>query len=227
MSLLKEQQSAISTAELAQTHAEKAIDYAIRSGEHLINVKAELPHGDFIPWMEKSMPIRLTQCKAYMKIAKNKNILNSRRAAFLDGDNYSIRGALEAIKEEEYNSKAKEEKPRAGKPKPNTETEEAVKKAKEKAEWEATEREQKRKEAHRKEQKKKQDESMEDLFEGIFGIRTDIDDVAYKLAIVIIKMNNEEGEKKIFKLLKQYCHPDKGGSDELFKLITEIEEDMK
>ena len=68
---------AIEYCNKAKEYAEKAVDYAIKCGEELIKVKAELPHGEFILWIEANMPIKRNQCQKYMTLARNKELLET------------------------------------------------------------------------------------------------------------------------------------------------------
>jgi hypothetical protein len=38
----------------------------------LAEVKASLPHGEFIPWVEGNMPVKRKQCSKYMRLAKER-----------------------------------------------------------------------------------------------------------------------------------------------------------
>ena len=86
---------AIDSANKANEYAEKAIDYAIECGIHLIKVKQEVNHGDFLPWIEKNMPCSLRTAQNYIRVSNNIELVNTKRASFLEND--SIRGALESV----------------------------------------------------------------------------------------------------------------------------------
>jgi hypothetical protein len=54
------------------------------------------------------------------------------------------------------------------------------------------------------------------------------EDPYYRLGALILKMGDPNLEKAIFKLLKQYAHPDKGNyGDEIFKAIAQLEGDLR
>lgn len=90
------QQSAISNATAAQDHAQQAINYAIACGEDLIKIKAEIGHGNFTPWIKNNMPVSDHQCRKYIKVAQNRDLLKRTRES--DLDDLSINGALRFIK---------------------------------------------------------------------------------------------------------------------------------
>ena len=57
---------------LAQSHAEEAIDSACRAGELLLQVKAELAHGEFLTWLELNCSVSARQAQRYMRAAQGK-----------------------------------------------------------------------------------------------------------------------------------------------------------
>jgi len=56
----------------AISHADKAIEYARQAGELLLSVKNDLPHGDFIPWVECNVDVTPRQAQRYMAAAQGK-----------------------------------------------------------------------------------------------------------------------------------------------------------
>lgn len=72
---MNSQELAIEYCNKAKKHAEKAIDYAIKCGEELIKIKAELKHGEFAIWIEANMPISYSMCRKYMQLYNNKNLI--------------------------------------------------------------------------------------------------------------------------------------------------------
>jgi len=110
---------AIDSANKANEYAEKAIDYAIECGIHLIKVKQEVNHGDFLPWIEKNMPIDYKQCQRYLKLSNNIELINRTRVSYLK--DMSIRGALELISTEEKRLKEIERKKKWEEDAPNRE----------------------------------------------------------------------------------------------------------
>jgi hypothetical protein len=59
---------------LANDHADKAVDYARRAGQLLLDVKASLPHGDFLPWLKENVEVSERQAQRYMRAALGKPI---------------------------------------------------------------------------------------------------------------------------------------------------------
>jgi hypothetical protein len=66
-----------------------AVDHAINAGEMLAEVKAGLGHGEWLPWLEANFQATPRVAQTYMKLAANKEALNTKRASYS-----SIRGAL-------------------------------------------------------------------------------------------------------------------------------------
>ena len=56
--------------DLAEKHAGQAVEHARRAGALLMQVKAELKHGEFIPWMEKNIRVTPRQAQRYIAAAK-------------------------------------------------------------------------------------------------------------------------------------------------------------
>ena len=56
----------------AQQHAERAIEHAKRAGQLLMQVKAELPHGEFLPWIDANLEVSRRQAQRYMRAAQGK-----------------------------------------------------------------------------------------------------------------------------------------------------------
>jgi hypothetical protein len=53
-------------------HADKAIAFARQAGELLMQVKSALPHGAFLPWVEKNCTVSPRQAQRYMSAAQGK-----------------------------------------------------------------------------------------------------------------------------------------------------------
>jgi hypothetical protein len=54
---------------LARSSAESAVQYAIRCGELLLAKKAELEHGEFMPWVETNCEFSTRHARRYMEAA--------------------------------------------------------------------------------------------------------------------------------------------------------------
>ncbi len=61
----------------AQQHAAKAIDHAIEAGKLLLKVKAELPHGQFLAWLEANIAVSARQARRYMQAAQGKPLIKT------------------------------------------------------------------------------------------------------------------------------------------------------
>lgn len=56
---------------LARSHADSAVQHAIRCGELLLRKKAELKHGEFKPWIEENCEFSYPSAVRYMRVANN------------------------------------------------------------------------------------------------------------------------------------------------------------
>ena len=54
----------------ATAHAQSAIDHARAAGDLLLRVKEELPHGEFIPWVEANCRVSPRQAQRYMRASR-------------------------------------------------------------------------------------------------------------------------------------------------------------
>lgn len=72
--------------------AADAVTHAIKAGEMLIEAKAGLDHGEFIPWVDRNCRFKRRQAQNYMRVAK------AHRDALLPAE--SINAALRMIAEE-------------------------------------------------------------------------------------------------------------------------------
>ena len=59
---------------LAVRHASSAIEHAKRAGELLTQVKAVLPHGEFLAWVETHVEISPRQAQRYMAAAQGRTL---------------------------------------------------------------------------------------------------------------------------------------------------------
>lgn len=77
--------------ELAVGHAEKAVEHAREAGRLLLQIKSELAHGAFLPWVEQHLAVSARQAQRYMRVAQGKllpprAIANTTRASYLCPD---------------------------------------------------------------------------------------------------------------------------------------------
>jgi len=56
----------------AIAHADKAVDYARQAGDLLLKVKADLPHGEFLPWLAANCIVSDRQARRYMAASLGK-----------------------------------------------------------------------------------------------------------------------------------------------------------
>lgn len=59
---------------LATDHASKAINHAVTIGNLLLEVKAQLPHGEYTPWIETHLEVSPRQARRYVDAALGKTI---------------------------------------------------------------------------------------------------------------------------------------------------------
>ncbi|EMJ90286.1 DUF3102 domain-containing protein [Leptospira meyeri] len=71
----------------------RAIQSAIMIGEILVHKKQTLPHGAFLPWVEKNAPFSRASAANYMRMYENRDLLNVKRVLHL-------RDALKLLSEE-------------------------------------------------------------------------------------------------------------------------------
>lgn len=74
---------------LAQQCAETAVQHAVRCGQLLLEVKASLQHGEFMPWVSANCGFSYESAKRYMMVAKESEkgnaLPNSLRGLFPSG----------------------------------------------------------------------------------------------------------------------------------------------
>jgi hypothetical protein len=73
--------------------AEKALEHAAECGRRLIEAKALLPHGAWLPWLEANTEVVARQSQKYMRLAEGWEEIEKRT----ESSHLSINGALEAI----------------------------------------------------------------------------------------------------------------------------------
>ena len=104
------QKLAIEYATKAKKSAEDAVNYALKAGERLIQVKKELPHGEFGTWIEANMPVTHDRCIRYMNAYQytclEQNTLQTCFGSIEDMSSAYInhKRALKAPKKEEVSS---------------------------------------------------------------------------------------------------------------------------
>lgn len=58
--------------DLAGQHAALAVEHAKRAGSLLLEVKAQLPHGEFLPWVRANVRVTPRQAQRYIAAAQGK-----------------------------------------------------------------------------------------------------------------------------------------------------------
>jgi DNA-directed RNA polymerase subunit F len=102
-----------------QSLAMQSLDHAIRIGELLSNVKTQLPHGRWIPWLNSNVKFSERTARNYISVFEHRTALKSARVADLTeaykllGNRTSKRGV--ATQEEELSSASREEVAQNGK----------------------------------------------------------------------------------------------------------------
>lgn len=80
--------------QLAEQSARMAIDHARRAGELLIQAKAAVPHGQWLPWLSENVTVGVRQAQRYMRLAQHPELANATSESHL-----TLSGALAAITE--------------------------------------------------------------------------------------------------------------------------------
>ena len=57
---------------IAVARAGEALQYAAEAGKLLLRVKASLPHGKFVAWIEKNVTVSVRQAQRYISVAQGK-----------------------------------------------------------------------------------------------------------------------------------------------------------
>lgn len=72
-----------------------SLEHAIHAGELLEKAKARLPHGEWLPWVEKNVKFTDRTARTYMNVAMNKEILLANRKKISD---LTLDGAIHLLK---------------------------------------------------------------------------------------------------------------------------------
>lgn len=89
----------------ARQHAGQALAHAIKAGEHLLEAKQYLKHGEWLPWLRDHTDIPERTAQLYMCLAKHKEVINTKSATVAD---LSIRGAVAEITKPKWPEKISE-----------------------------------------------------------------------------------------------------------------------
>ena len=77
----------------AQDAARTAVEHARRCGELLLQAKAAVGHGAFLPWLEANCRVKERQARNYMRITENWPLIANRHR----GADLSVKGALRLL----------------------------------------------------------------------------------------------------------------------------------
>lgn len=80
---------------LANDHAAKAIEHAFRCGEYLTKAKANVKHGEWLPWLEQNFEGTARTATNYMLIFRRQDEIQNRKHV----SDLGVRGALEHLRE--------------------------------------------------------------------------------------------------------------------------------
>lgn len=78
----------------ATAAAQTAIGHALNAGRLLLQVKAQLPHGEFLPWLRSNCTVKQRQARAYMRVTRNWRRIESKSAP---GADLTVKGALRLL----------------------------------------------------------------------------------------------------------------------------------
>ncbi len=78
----------------AAAAANTAIQHALNAGRLLLQVKAQLAHGEFLPWLRSNCTVKQRQARAYMRVARNWRRIESKTAP---GADLTVKGALRLL----------------------------------------------------------------------------------------------------------------------------------
>ncbi|MGE0283324.1 MAG: DUF3102 domain-containing protein [Parvibaculaceae bacterium] len=88
--------AAVIKAELAagRSAGRTAVEHFVKAGQHLIKVKVNIPHGQWLPWLEANCDLSERSAQGYMSLAKRWAIMTDKRR-----DEVALLGLREALKE--------------------------------------------------------------------------------------------------------------------------------
>ncbi len=72
-----------------------ATEYALAAGEHLLEAKDKVQHGDWEGWLEKHCQVSKREAQRYMKLVKKRDQLDAEDPKWME--NYSFTGALQSL----------------------------------------------------------------------------------------------------------------------------------
>ncbi len=71
--------------EACHASMQKGLDHALKAGALLLEAKAGLPHGEWLPWLKENCPdISERTVQRYMRLAENRDELRTKSATVAD-----------------------------------------------------------------------------------------------------------------------------------------------
>ena len=70
--------------EAARAAMRKGLEHALNAGEMLIEAKAAVPHGEWLPWLETNCSVSERTAQLYMKVARERERLGRESASLAD-----------------------------------------------------------------------------------------------------------------------------------------------
>src|SRR6202044_2192582 len=78
----------------AKAAVKRGVEHVIAAGELLIEAKAQLKHGEWLPWLEEHCGLSDRTARRYMRVARYKDKLGGENGHVSD---LSLRGALDTL----------------------------------------------------------------------------------------------------------------------------------
>ena len=89
----------------AREAAQTSLERAIEAGERLIEAKALVAHGQWLPWLKELCDLSERSAQVYMRLARHKDVTNTKSAAVAD---LTMRAAVAEITEPKWPDKLSE-----------------------------------------------------------------------------------------------------------------------
>jgi hypothetical protein len=89
----------------ARRHAGATLASAIEAGERLLEAKAQLDHGKWLPWLKEHVDLSERTAQLYMRLARNKDVTDTKSATAAD---LTISAAIKELTEPRWPDKLSE-----------------------------------------------------------------------------------------------------------------------
>ncbi len=80
--------------EAVEANFQRGFEHAVRAGLLLLEAKAHVPHGQWLPWLSENCAVSERSAQNYMRVAKNRPDLGTESATAAD---LTLRGAVAAL----------------------------------------------------------------------------------------------------------------------------------